>query len=275
MEFKGKGSPSSQSASKPANDKSTEYSTVGDAKMVEFPKRAKNGEANRPDMGTSRNKGLQVQEAQTLGALLGKRDLQSEEEADTKTKIKRPSFLAKQFRMMSKGAPKLSMIKTSTKESTYDASSNPNEAILRAPKDSLDADPNSSSTNYSHSRHSGSLDRVNSSRESSPARSHISHQYVPETEMSSPDHGYSRRYGRLMTSGRSTVSSRGGVSTGQESDSFDRHGELSIAGLSLAEGRSPVSQVLSQRTEISNAADSTAPSRAESTMELNYSPGKL
>jgi hypothetical protein len=165
--------------------------------------------------------------------------------------------------MMSKGAPKLSMIKTSTKESTYDASSNPNEAILRAPKDSLDADPNSSSTNYSHSRHSGSLDRVNSSRESSPARSHISHQYVPETEMSSPDHGYSRRDGRLMTS------------TGQESDSFDRHGELSIAGLSLAEGRSPVSQVLSQRTEISNAADSTAPSRAESTMELNYSPGKL
>ena len=243
--------------------------------MVEFPKRARNGEANRPEMGTARNRGLQVQEAQTLGALLGKRDLQSEEEVDPKTKLKRPSFLAKQFRMMSKGAPKLSMIKTSTKESTYDASSNPNEAILGGPKDSLDADPNSSATNYSHSRHSGSLDRVNSSRESSPARSHISHQYVPETEMSSPDHGYSRRYGRLMTSGRSTVSSRGGVSTGQESDSFDRHGELSIAGLSLAEGRSPVSQVLSQRTEISNAADSTAPSRAESTMELNYSPGKL
>lgn len=275
MEYKGKRSQSSQSASKSAINKSTEHSPIEDAKMVEFPKRARNGEANGPEMGTSRNKGLQVQEAQTLGALIGKSDLQSEEEVDTKTKVKRPSFLVKQFRMMSRGAPKLNKIKTSTKESAYDASSNPNEAVLSAPKDALDTDPNSSSTNYSHSGHSGSLDRANSSRESSPARSHISHQYVPETEMSSPDHSYSRRYGRLITSGRSTVSSRGGVSTGQESDSFDRHGELSIAGLSLAEGRSPVSQVFSQRTEISNAADSTAPSRAESTMELNYSPGKM
>lgn len=120
----------------------------------------------------------------------------------------------------------------------------------------------------------GALSRSHSSLARSPSgsekltetpRSERSALSVRETVISSTgEQGYSReslKIGSRATSTSSLAEWSGG--------SLDRHGELSIAALSLGEGRNISG--LSRRTVVTSAQ---SPARSE-TQALNYSPGNL
>lgn len=121
----------------------------------------------------------------------------------------------------------------------------------------------------------GSLSRSQSSLGRSPSgserlsygagtpRSERSVISVPETVISSAEQGYSRR--SLKSASRTTSPSSLAEWSG---GSLGRHGELSIAALSLGEGRNISG--LSRRTELTSAQ---SPARSE-TQALDYSPGK-